>query len=495
MELLDGVDLRQWLASSRALEVQLRVMLDLCSAVSYAHSCGVLHRDIKPGNVQVLPDGHAKLMDFGIALSEVSDLTASGTVMGTPVYIAPEILNNQPPSVASDIYAVGMICYEMLTGENPFIGTSLAACINLILTATPRHLHERRPDLPMELADAVMQLVDKDPFARGGGLQRLTAALISALGSVPHATAPPGADSQATTALRTSRGPDPGPKPNRRRTVVIVATVALALLTVVTVGILSTTGGNRADSDPPDARRSASRTPPPEPADAGADGATVVREPTRSVPSDSGVQVPEQHSQVGVDLTGHTSGPGVARTATSTPIPTAAPTAVPTAAPTTAPTDAPADANRIASLRNDDLGSAGPTVTRDASPASPTPRSTPAADAIPSPRVVPAPPNPSPLPTAAAFDLAAVDPRFIRLGAQARLRLSGSGFHDGMTVVVLRGRREAVGFHLSRIEVVDPGHAELDVVVDQSTAPGNYSVVAVGADGRRSNRIELDVNL
>ncbi|RMH18845.1 MAG: serine/threonine protein kinase, partial [Acidobacteria bacterium] len=182
MEYLEGESLDRWLERGPPFDGRVAVLLDLCRAVEHAHSRGVLHRDVKPSNVQVLPDGTSKLMDFGIARSQAVGLTATGTVLGTPEYLAPEILLDARYSTASDLYAVALVAYRTLAGFNPFHASSLEACITRVLAAEPEPLGEVLPQLDPRLAEVVDAYLRKDPSARPAGVAPLKKALKRALG-------------------------------------------------------------------------------------------------------------------------------------------------------------------------------------------------------------------------------------------------------------------------------------------------------------------------
>jgi serine/threonine-protein kinase len=174
-EYLDGVRLDAWMRDGHALEALLRVAGDVLSALEHAHQRGVLHRDLKPANVQVMRDGRAKLMDFGIAQGPGARLTAAGTVMGTPAYIAPEILEDRGYTAQGDVYAAGLLLYEMLAGTNPFLASSVSATLTRVLTVAPAPLGRLRPDLPVALAAAVMSCLARDPAHRPAGIGPLRA--------------------------------------------------------------------------------------------------------------------------------------------------------------------------------------------------------------------------------------------------------------------------------------------------------------------------------
>ena len=169
MELVAGGTLAELIAAGPLPEDVVRqVGLDILAGLGAAHAAGLLHRDVKPGNVLIAMDGTAKLADFGIAKSDPpsGDATATAAVIGTPSYLAPERAAGAPASVASDLWAVGVVLYEASTGVKPYQGvTPLAAA----LAARSGHfvpLRVRRPDADPALADAVHAALSPDPAAR-----------------------------------------------------------------------------------------------------------------------------------------------------------------------------------------------------------------------------------------------------------------------------------------------------------------------------------------
>ena len=174
MEYLAGDALNQWIKKTHQLREHKSVLTDLCNALQYAHSKDILHRDLKPGNIQVLPTGQAKLLDFGIATSQESGvsqapsggLTATGFFIGTPKYLAPEILNDTTHTKTSDSYSLGLLAYTMLSGINPFAAVSFEATMTKILTKVPRSLHEINPAIPQELSDVIDRYLVKNPKDR-----------------------------------------------------------------------------------------------------------------------------------------------------------------------------------------------------------------------------------------------------------------------------------------------------------------------------------------
>jgi len=161
----------------------VRILRDIADALAYSHACGVVHRDIKPGNV-LFSGKHALVTDFGVAkalsaLSAGSDrVTGVGVTVGTPTYIAPEQAMADPNvDHRADIYAVGVIAYELLTGRTPFLATTPQSMAAAHVTTAPDPIAAHRPDLPPELADVVMTCLAKAPADRWQSAEELSAAL------------------------------------------------------------------------------------------------------------------------------------------------------------------------------------------------------------------------------------------------------------------------------------------------------------------------------
>ena len=183
------------------------VLEDILAALGAAHAKGVLHRDIKPGNVLLDEGGRVKLADFGIARVAPGDLTLTGMVMGTPAYLAPERVAGRPATVRSDLYAVGVLGYEALAGVRPFDGDSPIALAHAIHAGDPRPLSELRPDLPSTLTAPIMRALATDPADRpqsADEFRRLVAA-----SAAPVASTAPVARNRAG-ADRAARGADRG---------------------------------------------------------------------------------------------------------------------------------------------------------------------------------------------------------------------------------------------------------------------------------------------
>ena len=177
MEYVSGTSLRDLIDRGAPLPVPAVVAIgkQLCRALDVAHEQGVIHRDIKPQNLMVQPDGTLKVMDFGVArlAQRASQLTSTGMVVGTPAYMAPEQLLDDAVDARADIYAAGVVLYECLTGARPVEATSPAALLGRLLTVTPRPPHELNAAVPPALSDIVMRALAKDVADRPASAEEM----------------------------------------------------------------------------------------------------------------------------------------------------------------------------------------------------------------------------------------------------------------------------------------------------------------------------------
>lgn len=188
MEILSGFSLRSLLPNdSRPTFHDLATQL--CKALEAAHSKGILHRDIKPENIFVCSDGTIKLMDFGLA--RILSFSATGSVMGTAGYMSPEQIQGRFQDARSDLYALGVVLYEYLLGEPPFIADNPGSLMMLHLSQEPTPLHERSPDIPEALSTIVMRLLKKDPLHRYASAKAVRNALDDMLLRMDVAARPP----------------------------------------------------------------------------------------------------------------------------------------------------------------------------------------------------------------------------------------------------------------------------------------------------------------
>jgi serine/threonine protein kinase len=171
LELVVGSDLRT-LMIQQGVPFQSDEVLHLARGVlgglAYAHEQGVIHRDIKPGNIMITLDSQVKVMDFGLALShDEVRLTQPGTILGTVLYMAPELLKGKEANERTDLYAVGAVLYELLSGQPLFEGENIVAVASQILNATPVALRSLNPIITPELEQIISRLLEKDPAQTG----------------------------------------------------------------------------------------------------------------------------------------------------------------------------------------------------------------------------------------------------------------------------------------------------------------------------------------
>ncbi len=190
MELITGATLSDTLQKSRVLPIRDAVVmgLQLARALEYAHARGIVHRDIKPGNIMVLADGQTiKVADFGIAHMDDGSgeqNTVVGAVMGTPQYMSPEQTRGDKVDGRSDLFSAGIVMYQMLAGERPFRGESLVAVATKIANEEPPPLNQKRPDVPATLRRVVDRCLAKQPSQRYQTGQELADALLKVLGDI-----------------------------------------------------------------------------------------------------------------------------------------------------------------------------------------------------------------------------------------------------------------------------------------------------------------------
>ena len=190
MELVTGTPLDRRLATGPLpIETALDYGSQIAAALEAAHAAGIVHRDIKPGNIVITLDGRAKVLDFGLAklierpASEATITalnTLPGAIVGTAAYMSPEQAQGQPVDARSDIFSLGVVLYQMLTGQRPFAGSSSATLISAILRDQPRPMRSLRPDVPADVEPIVERALAKDPTARYAAGGAIRADLVTA---------------------------------------------------------------------------------------------------------------------------------------------------------------------------------------------------------------------------------------------------------------------------------------------------------------------------
>lgn len=180
MEYVEGITLEQLLKQEKVLarETVVRIISAAANGLQHAHERGIFHRDIKPSNIMLSEKGEVKLMDFGIArMKGAASLTRTGSIIGTLEYMAPELLSGAAPSVHSDLYAMGVVMYELITGKLPFEGNTEASLIHNILHHRPLPVRTYTTGIPKELESILDRLLKKKPEHRISSAKELNALL------------------------------------------------------------------------------------------------------------------------------------------------------------------------------------------------------------------------------------------------------------------------------------------------------------------------------
>jgi tetratricopeptide (TPR) repeat protein len=179
MPLYDGETLKARLARDGALPLAdaVDVAVQLARGIGAAHHAGIVHRDLKPGNVMLLPDGSVKVLDFGLAKASDLTLTGSWAMLGTVAYMAPEQLQGHKVDPRADLWALGVVMYEMVTGARPFGGGHEIGIAHAILHQATTRASERREEIPSELDDVIDTCLQKDPAQRWPSAEALATAL------------------------------------------------------------------------------------------------------------------------------------------------------------------------------------------------------------------------------------------------------------------------------------------------------------------------------
>jgi serine/threonine-protein kinase len=182
MEYAEGKSLRAVIGERRKFSTEdaLEITRQICSALVYLHAQGIVHRDLKPDNVLIGPDGQIKLLDFGIAMDEAARrLTWFGLSppIGTPDYMAPEQVRGKRGDVRTDLYALGTMLYEMITGELPFPEANAHAMMRAKLNQEPRPPHEVKPDIDPKVEEIILRAIDRSPRERYANAREMLADL------------------------------------------------------------------------------------------------------------------------------------------------------------------------------------------------------------------------------------------------------------------------------------------------------------------------------
>ena len=232
-EYVQGETLKDLVVRSGALHVRraLELTIETGRALAFAHERGLVHRDVKPQNVLLDGDGSVKVSDFGIARSvDVSGMTEAGTVLGTSHYIAPEQASGYPVDAKTDVYSLGVVLFELLTGDVPFAGDNFVAVAMQHIHEQPPSVLDRRPDVSARVAHAVERALAKDPAGRFGSMRAFVGELEACLAELGTE---PDQDSTMIVSKRPPLSASPRARPGRRRRSarpLILVVVALALV-------------------------------------------------------------------------------------------------------------------------------------------------------------------------------------------------------------------------------------------------------------------------
>ena len=295
MEFLEGGDLAAWLQQGGPLPIEQAVdfVLQACVAVADAHSLGIVHRDLKPANlfcvrrsdgqflIKVLDFGISKLID-GAASSARMSMTSTTAVMGSPLYMSPEQMQSPKGVDAStDIWALGIVLFELLTGKVPFTGTTFGEIAVKVATQLPPPMRAERPDVPPDLEAAIRKCLRPNRDDRYRNVAELAVAIIpfgparartsvDRISGILHASSPPDAAFDAAPAIRGTilapgtigpfGGTAPGAAPRRRAAVAVVVGALVVLGTALAI-LARSRGGGAEGAHPPEAALSLGAIP------------------------------------------------------------------------------------------------------------------------------------------------------------------------------------------------------------------------------------------
>jgi serine/threonine-protein kinase len=250
-EHVEGENLKELVQRTGRLPVRgaLQLVLAVADGLAFAHERGLVHRDVKPQNVLVSREGEVKVTDFGIArsLDVEHGVTQTGTVLGTSEYLAPEQASGKPVSPATDVYSLGVVLWELLAGDVPFVGENFVAVALRHLNEPPPSLRERRPDVSPRLEAAVDRALAKDPAARFPSMAALARELRACLAEAEGEPAPPPPqDDAALTVVRPpARPPAHARRRRSRRRPLVFVLLALAAAGAAFAAVLLLGGASR----------------------------------------------------------------------------------------------------------------------------------------------------------------------------------------------------------------------------------------------------------
>jgi serine/threonine protein kinase len=262
MECVEGSTLADELKERGRLapEEVVDLALQICGGLEHAHAAGLVHRDIKPQNLLLRPDGTVKIADFGIArAAETTRLTQMGSVLGTAAYLSPEQALGEEVTASADLYSLGCVLYELLTGRTPYVFSTLPELVVKHREETITPVRELRPDVPERLEAAVMHALARNPDYRPESAAALAEELAIASPEPPTRPLPTAIGTQATEVLATQaptrvQGPTRRARPRRalpgdRRLWLALAGIAVAVAIVIGLA-LGSDGGSSGTQQP-----------------------------------------------------------------------------------------------------------------------------------------------------------------------------------------------------------------------------------------------------
>lgn len=205
MEYFAGTSLRDYVKRNGALSlIQAKnIVLQICDGLQAAHAQGVIHRDLKSHNIIINAANHIKIIDFGLARSTYAEgMTATGLILGTPEYMAPEQVAGKKVDERADIYSLGIILYEIFTGRVPFSGDSPIAVGFQQLKDPPTDPREINPQVPEDVTAVILKALEKDPFRRFRSVQEMRDAIEQTFGKAAASVSPPVSSKQPAPAFQ-----------------------------------------------------------------------------------------------------------------------------------------------------------------------------------------------------------------------------------------------------------------------------------------------------
>lgn len=308
MQYVQGPTLAELVARDGTLEpsIAVNIAARVCDALAAAHRLGLVHRDVKPANVMLEDARTVKVMDFGIAKTATGGLTQAGDVLGTAAYLSPEQASGGAVDLRSDIYSLGCVLYEMLTGRTPLPGDTLLEVANRLATERPAPPSQLNTAVGVELDQVVMRALEKDPDRRFESASRMRDAL-QAVGGAPGSSPGP------KTLVEPAQGDR---RPKRRSWPPVAALALLGLVALIVGGRMLAAGMNGSAAQPSpsaalpevavEAPSPEGRTPPEAASPSGAAAVTGAVDALRSV-VESAITSGDMSADAGEDVLGEVS--------------------------------------------------------------------------------------------------------------------------------------------------------------------------------------------